>query len=67
MYSMNSVEKELEGLNRAMLAVVSQDGKWVIGCARTDRDGRFSVLCNMCFTCLHKIAAIQLTKREASG
>ena len=48
-----SQDPELDGLRRAMLAVTSRDGKWVVACARADKDGLFSVSCNTCFTCLH--------------
>ena len=61
-----SVGKEIAGLKRAMLAVLSHDGKWVIGCARADKDGRFSVSCNMCFTCLHPDSSYTVDKTRSS-
>lgn len=61
-----SVGPELENLHRAMLAVTSQDGEWVIGCARADMDGRFSVSCNTCFTCLHPDSSYPVDKSRSS-
>jgi hypothetical protein len=61
-----SVGTELEGLKRAMLAVFSQDDKWVIGCARADNDGRFTVACNMCFTCLHPDSSYYVDQKRSS-
>jgi len=61
-----SVGPELTNLRRAMLAVVSQDGKWVVACARADEDGRFSVSCNTCFTCLHADSDYPVNKNRSS-
>ncbi|MFC1717004.1 formylglycine-generating enzyme family protein, partial [Candidatus Poribacteria bacterium] len=61
-----SVGAELEGLRWAMLAVLSQDGKWIIGCARADRDGSFSVSCNTCFTCLHADSSYPVDESRSS-
>ena len=61
-----SVGPELTNLKRAMLAVTSQDGKYVIGCARADKDGHFSVACNMCFTCLHPDSSYPVDKSRSS-
>jgi hypothetical protein len=49
-----------------MLAVFSQDDKWVIGCARADNDGRFTVACNMCFTCLHPDSSYYVDQKRSS-
>jgi hypothetical protein len=62
----SSVGPELENLQKAMLAVTSRDGKWVIGCARADKDGSFSVSCNTCFTCLHADSRYPVDQKRAS-
>jgi len=61
-----SVGPELDGLQRAMLAVTSRDGKWVVACARADKDGIFSVSCNTCFTCLHADSRYPVDRNRAS-
>jgi len=61
-----SVGAELENLQRSMLAVTSRDGKWVVACARADKDGIFSVSCNTCFTCLHADSRYPVDKSRAS-
>ena len=61
-----SVGPELDNLRRAMLAVISRDGKWVVACARADKDGIFSVSCNTCFTCLHADSKYPVDKQRAS-
>jgi len=49
-----------ENLRRALLAVVSRDGKWVIGCGRGGQGRGFSVATNALFTCLHTDSTVDV-------
>lgn len=47
----------------ALLAVVSRDGKWVLGCGRAGVGRNYSVATNALFSCLHAEAEIVVKPR----